>query len=84
MSEEVEYLKHEDEQWRISSWWYEGSHEDKSQTTTKPIDAKTFKTYDHRRRLAYSHKKALMRAEIISEAANDIYIYIYIGLTRCQ
>ena len=27
----------------------------------------------HRRHLAYSHKKALIRAEIMSEAANDIY-----------
>ena len=73
VSEEVEYLKNEDEQWRINSWWYKGSHEDKSQATTKPIDANPFKTYDHRRRLAYSHKKALIRAEIMSKAANDVY-----------
>ena len=69
----MERLKNEDEQWRNNLMWYKGSYEDKSQTSTKPIDAKTFKTYDHHGRLAYSHKKALVRAEIMSEAANDIY-----------
>ena len=73
VSEEVEYLKNEDEQWRKNSMWHKGFYEDMSQTSTKPIDAKTFKTYDHRRHLAYSHKKALIRAEIMSEAAHDIY-----------
>ena len=73
VSEEVEYLKNEDEQWRNNLMWYKGFYEDVSQTSSKPVDAKTFKTYDHRRHLAYSHKKALIRAEIMSEAANDIY-----------
>ena len=70
VSEEVEYLKNEDEQWRKNSMWYKGFYEDMSQTSSKPVDAKTFKTYDHRRHLAYSHKKALIRAEIMSEAAH--------------
>ena len=52
--------------------WYKGFF-DVSQSSSKPVDAKTFKTYDHRRHLAYSHKKALIRAEIMSEVANDIY-----------
>ena len=51
VSEEVEYLKNEDEQWRNNSMWHKGSHEDRSQTSTKPVDAKTFKTYDDRRHL---------------------------------
>ena len=69
----VEYLKNEDGQWRNNSMWYKGFYEDMSQTSKRPVDAKTFKTYDHRRHLAYSEKKALIRAEIMSEAANDIY-----------
>ena len=73
VSEEVEHLKNEDEQWRNNSMWHKGSYEDTSQSSSKPVDAKTFKTYDHRRHLAYSHKKALIRAEIMSEAVNDIY-----------
>ena len=73
VSEEVEYLKNEDEQWRNNSMWYKGFFDDVSQSSSKPVDAKTFKTYDHRRHLAYSLKKALTRAEIMSEVANDIY-----------
>ena len=73
VSEEAEYLKNEDEQWRNNSMWHKGFYEDMSQTSSKPVDAKTFKTHNHRRHLAYSHKKALIRAEIMSEAANDIY-----------
>ena len=71
-SQEVEYLKNEDEQWRINSWWYKGGHDNMSQTTTKPIDAKTFKTYDHRRRwhiVTGKHSSGLS----MSEVANDIY-----------
>ena len=71
-SEEVEYLKNEDEQWRNNSMWHKGFYEDMPRTSSKPVDAKTFKTYDHRLRLASSHKKALIRAEIMSEAANDV------------
>ena len=36
VSEEVEYLKNEDKQWRINSWWYKGSHEVLSQASTAP------------------------------------------------
>ena len=73
VSEEVEHLKNEDEQRRNNSMWHKGSYEDTSRSSSKPVDAKTFKTYDHRRHLAYSHKKARIRAEIMSEAVNDIY-----------
>ena len=69
VSEEVEYLKNEDEQWRNNWMWYKGFFDDVSQSSSKPVDAKTFKTYDHRRHLAYSHKKALIRAEIMNEVA---------------
>ena len=58
---------------RNNSMWYKGFFDDVSQSSSKPVDAKTFKTYDHRRHLAYSHKKALIRAEIVSEVGNDIY-----------
>ena len=73
VSEEAEHLKNEDEQWRNNSMWYKGFFDDVSQSSSKPVDAKTFKTNDHRRHLAYSHKKALIRAEIMSEVANDVY-----------
>ena len=73
VSEEVERLKNEDEQWRTNSMWYKGFFDDVPQSSSKPVNAKTFKTYDHRRHLAYSHKKALIRAEIMSKAVNDIY-----------
>ena len=53
--------------------WHKGFFDDASQSSSKPVDAKTFKTYDHRRHLAYSHKKALIRAEIMREVANDKY-----------
>ena len=79
VSEEVESLKNEDEQWRTNSMWYKGFFDDVPQSSSKPVNAKTFKTYDHRRRLAYSHKKALIRAEIMSEVVNA-----YIELTKCQ
>ena len=61
VSEEVEYLKNEDEQWRTNSMWYKGFFDDVQQSSSKPVNAKTFKPYDHRRHLAYSHKKALGR-----------------------
>ena len=73
VSEEVEYLKNEDEQWRTNTMWYKGFFDDVPQSSSKPVNAKTFKTYDHRRHLAYSHKKAIIRAEIMSEVVNDIY-----------
>ena len=73
VSEEVEYLKNEDEQWRTNSMRYKGFFDDVPQSSSKPVNAKTFKTYDHRRHLASSHRKALIRAEIMSEVVNDIY-----------
>ena len=69
--EEVEYLKNKDEQWRNNSMWYKGFYKDISQTSSKPVDAKTFKT-DHRRHLASSRKKHSSEPRR-SEAANDIY-----------
>ena len=73
VGEEVEYLKNEDEQWRTNTMWYKGFFDDVPQSSSKPVSAKTFKTYDHRRHLACSHKKAIIRAEIMSEVVNDIY-----------
>ena len=72
VSEEAEYLKNEDEQWRTNSMWHKEFFDDVQQSSSKPVNAKTFKTYDHRRHLAYSHKKALVRAEIMSEVVNDV------------
>ena len=69
----MEYLKNEDEQWRTNSMWHKGFFDDVPRSSSKPVNAKTFKTYDHRRHLAYSHKKAIIRAEIMSEVVNDIY-----------
>ena len=73
VSEEVEYQKNEDEQWRTNSMWYKGFFDDVPQSSSNPVNAKTFKTSDHRRHLAYSHKKAIIRAEIMSKVVNDIY-----------
>ena len=52
--------------------WYKGFFDDIPVSSLKPVNAKAFKTYDHRRHLAYSHKKAIIRAEIMSEVVNDI------------
>ena len=45
VSEEVEYLKNEDEQWRNNSMWYKGFFDDASKASPKPVEAKTFNTY---------------------------------------
>ena len=37
VSEEVEYLKNEDDQWRSNLMWYKGSFEDTSQSASKPV-----------------------------------------------
>ena len=47
VSEELEYLKSEDEQWRTNSMWYKGFFDDVQQSSSKPVNAKTFKAYDH-------------------------------------
>ena len=73
VSEEVECLKNEDEQWRTNSMWYKGFFDDVPQSSSNPVNAKTFKTSDHRRHLAYSHQKAIISAEIMSKVVNDIY-----------
>ena len=70
VSEGVEYLKNEDEQWRTNSMWYKGFFDDVQQSSSKPVNAKTF---NHRRHVAYRHKKALIRAETMSEVVNDVY-----------